>query len=64
MKRRINPNRVMLGMMPRACGECKHVQHVFFRSQEEYDKWDCPVCQERIEPDSDEPVEQLETESE
>ena len=41
----------MLGMMPRTCKECQSIQHVFFRTQEEFDEWDCPVCNERTESD-------------
>lgn len=55
MKRRINPKQVILGMMPRTCDECKHIQHVFFRTQEEFDTWDCPVCEERIDGDTPKP---------
>ena len=62
-RRRIDPNRVMLGMMPRTCAECKQVQHVFFKSQDEFDTWDCPECRkERGELEGD--IEQPETECE
>jgi hypothetical protein len=47
MRRRIDPKRIVLGMMPRACKECSSIQHVYFKSQEEYDDWDCPTCRER-----------------
>jgi ribosomal protein S27E len=52
-RRRIDPNKIVLGMMPRACKECTHIQHVFFRTQEEYDAWDCPVCAGRIEAEEE-----------
>lgn len=51
MRRRINPNQIVLGMMARGCPECSHVQHVWFANTEEYDNWKCPVCEGRIEPD-------------
>jgi hypothetical protein len=60
MKRRINPNQIMLGMMPKACSECKHIQHVFFTSQESFDTWDCPVCKGRLE-DGDNPKPEIES---
>jgi DNA-directed RNA polymerase subunit RPC12/RpoP len=50
---KINPRRIILGMMPRSCAECSEIQHVFFRTRKEYDEWNCPVCNERIEPDED-----------
>jgi DNA-directed RNA polymerase subunit RPC12/RpoP len=50
---KINPRRIILGMMARACSECSEIQHVFFRTRKEHDEWDCPVCRERIEPDED-----------
>jgi hypothetical protein len=46
---RLDPSRMMLGMMPRACGECAHIQHVFFKTQDEFDTWDCPVCEGRLQ---------------
>ena len=51
MRQRINPNQIILGMMPKACPECKHIQHVWFKTTEEFDNWSCPVCAGRIEPD-------------
>jgi len=53
MRRRINPNQVVLGMMARGCPECNHVQHVWFANTEEFDNWKCPVCAGRIEPDEE-----------
>ena len=50
-RRKIDPNRVMLGMMPKACAECKQVQHVFFKSQDEFDTWYCPECREADDGD-------------
>ena len=51
MRRRPDPNKMIVGMMPRACKECGHIQHVFFPTQKAFDEWDCPVCLGRIEPD-------------
>jgi len=50
---RIDPRKMVLGMMPRSCRKCNSIQHVFFKSQDEFDKWDCPVCMQRIKPDDD-----------
>lgn len=57
MQRNIDPSRIVLGMMPRSCGECLSVQHVWFRTQDEYDKWECPECHDKkVDSDgSDEP---------
>lgn len=49
MAQRLDPNRVVLGMMPRICSECKEVQHVFFKSQQEHDQWQCPCKKEPTE---------------
>jgi hypothetical protein len=48
-------------MMPRTCGECTSIQHVFFRTQDEYDTWECPECKEKVEEIEDNP--EPETES-
>ena len=52
-RQRINPNQIVLGLMARGCEECKSVQHVWFKTTEEFDEWDCPVCAGRIEPHED-----------
>ena len=59
MRRKINPNQIVLGMMPRACDECKSIQHVFFTSHDEYNNWVCPECKGGDDGDNPE----LETES-
>lgn len=48
---RINPNQMVIGMAPKACPECKHIQHVFFKTKEDYDKWECPECRESKDED-------------
>lgn len=57
MQGRIDPKRVVLGMMPRSCRECGNIQHVFFPTQKEYDEWKCPECKgKELLDNPDEPV--------
>ena len=52
-KRRIDPRKIVLGLMAKGCPDCFSVQHVWFASTEEFDNWGCPVCTGRIEPHED-----------
>lgn len=53
MRQRINPNQVVLGLMARGCPECARVQHVWFAKKEDFEKWTCPYCTGRLEPDEE-----------
>jgi lipopolysaccharide biosynthesis regulator YciM len=40
----IRSGNLVLVMTQRKCQQCENIQHVWFKSQEEFDNWDCPVC--------------------
>ncbi len=48
-KRRLDPRRIVLGLTARACDECGQVQHVWFKTKEEYEEWSCPECRDKLE---------------
>ncbi len=59
MKQRIDPRQIILGMMAKACTECKRVQHVWFSTQKEWDEWTCPYCTGRIKEKNEDEIDEF-----
>lgn len=53
MRQNINPNRIILSMMPCTCPECERVQYNWFVSAQERNEWTCPYCSGRMNDDGD-----------